>query len=178
MSRRCDNPGSASRPPRLSRMIAAGRSDGFPNMPVAPVRQVHGPVRKRPEPMRGSCKTARRTDGQKSIWLHGGALKSHKTCEDTNDTNECATEKRGNYPIAGEDSGVADDKRCRDAAPGRAVDDPARCATRPSRPDRDQEGLRSRSMRRVHRAVGRTWCGALEWRCTRKRSSITSSAAS
>ena len=40
----------------------------------------------------------------------------------------------------------------REAAQGRAVDDPARRAARPARPDRHEEGLRSRPVRRLHGA--------------------------
>src|SRR5262249_14090689 len=59
------------------------------------------------------------------------------------------------HPGAVEAVGQPDRQRQGDAAHRGSVDDAARRAARSSRPDRHQEGLRSRPMRRVHGAGGR-----------------------
>ena len=53
---------------------------------------------------------------------------------------------------AGYDPGRIVRQRRRTADRSRALDDPARRAARPSRPDRHEEGLRSRPVRRLHGA--------------------------
>src|SRR5262249_11690393 len=68
----------------------------------------------------------------------------------THAENANGTDKRGG--AAGRNSGHPDRQRRRDAVEGSAVGDPARRAARSSRPDRHQERLRSRPMRRLHGA--------------------------
>ena len=63
-----------------------------------------------------------------------------------------AQASRWNHADARQSSGTAHRQRHRKAARGRALDDPARCLAGPSRPDRHQERLRSRPVRRLHGA--------------------------
>src|SRR5438270_9739245 len=73
--------------------------------------------------------------------------------ENANDANKhSGTADPKDYLGARSDSDSADREWRRNAISGRAVGDRARCAARPSRPDWDEKGLRSRPVRRLHRA--------------------------